>query len=106
MIVFLTLIYCVFLALLVKLGIVRFNLFCKISPLLWMLLLFVVLFIPMQWGAPSGSINMFRKVVEIVPNVSGEVIDVPIEGTQLLQKGDVLFRVDPAPFQAEVDRLE
>ena len=106
MIVFLTLIYCVFLALLVKVGVVRLNLFWKISPLLWMLLLFVVLFIPMQWGAPSGSVNVYRKVVEIVPNVSGEVIDVPIEGLQLLKKDDVLFRIDPAPFQAEVDRLE
>ena len=71
-----------------------------------MLLLFIVLFIPMQWGVPSGPVNIYRNVVEIVPNVSGEVIEVPVDGLQLLNKGDVLFRIDPAPFQAEVNRLE
>jgi multidrug resistance efflux pump len=106
MIVFLTLLYCGLLALLVKLGIVRLNLFWKISPLMWMLFLFIILFIPMQWGAPSGSVNIYRNVVEIVPNVSGEVTEVPVNGLQLLKKGDVLFQIDPAPFQAEVNRLE
>lgn len=106
MIVFLTLVYCGLLALCVKLGFIRFNLFWKISPVLWMLLLFVVLFIPLQWGAPSGQVNVYRSVIEIVPNVSGEVIDVRTQGLEPLERGDVLFRIDPDPFQAEVDRLE
>ena len=56
MIVFLTLCYCALLALLLKLGIVKWTLWWKISPLVWMLLLFIVLFIPMQWGAPAGPV--------------------------------------------------
>ncbi len=105
MILFLTLIYLAFLAILVKLKIVRFNLFWKLSPLLWMLMLTVVLFIPMQWGAPSGAVNVYRTVVEIVPNVSGEVIEVNAQGSKPISKGDVLFRLDPQPYQIEVDRL-
>ena len=105
MILFLTLIYLAFLAILVKFKIVRFNLFWKLSPLLWMLMLTVVLFIPMQWGAPSGAVNVYRTVVEIVPNVSGEVIEVNAKGSKPISKGDVLFRLDPQPFQIEVDRL-
>ena len=105
MILFLTLIYLAFLAVLVKLNIVRFNLFWKLSPLLWMLILLVVLFIPMQWGAPSGAVNVYRTVVEIVPNVSGEVIEVNAQGSKPINKGDVLFRLDPQPYQIEVDRL-
>ncbi|MCM2369455.1 HlyD family secretion protein [Aporhodopirellula aestuarii] len=105
MILFLTLIYVAFLAILVKLKIVRFNLFWKLSPLLWMLMLTVVLFIPMQWGAPSGVVNVYRMVVEIVPNVSGEVIEVNTQGSKPISKGDVLFRLDPQPYQIEVDRL-
>lgn len=105
MILFLTLIYLAFLAILVKLKIVRFNLFWKLSPLLWMLMLTVVLFIPMQWGAPSGAVNVYRMVVEIVPNVSGEVIEVNAQGSKPISKGDVLFRLDPQPYQIEVDRL-
>ncbi|QDS94680.1 Inner membrane protein YiaV precursor [Roseimaritima multifibrata] len=105
MILFLTLIYVAFLAILVKLKIVCFNLFWKLSPLLWMLMLTVVLFIPMQWGAPSGAVNVYRMVVEIVPNVSGEVIEVNSQGSKPIRKGDVLFRLDPQPYQIELDRL-
>ncbi|MEK6249258.1 MAG: biotin/lipoyl-binding protein, partial [Planctomycetales bacterium] len=60
----------------------------------------------MLWGAPSGPINVFRYVIEIVPNVSGEVVDVPVKPHESLKKGDVLFQIDKRPFQAEVDRLE
>ncbi len=106
MIIFLTLLYVGALALAVKIGLIRLNLFWKLSPLLWMLLLFIALFLPMQWGAPSGTANVFRYVVEIVPNVSGEVIDVPVEPLKPLKQGDILFQIDPEPFQARVDQLK
>ncbi|SMP43308.1 Biotin-lipoyl like [Neorhodopirellula lusitana] len=105
MILFLTLIYVALIAILVKLKVIQFNLFWKLSPVLWMVLLLVVLFIPMQWGAPSGVVNVYRTVVEIVPNVSGEVIEVNAPGSKPIRKGDVLFRLDPQPYQIEVDRL-
>ncbi|MEL7526410.1 MAG: hypothetical protein AAFN16_11595 [Pseudomonadota bacterium] len=63
MIVFLTLCYCALLAGLVKFRVVPFNTFWKLSPVLWMAGLFVVLFIPMQWGAPSGPIRLYQNVV-------------------------------------------
>jgi multidrug resistance efflux pump len=47
-----------------------------------------------------------QRVVPIVPRVQGRVIEVPIEPNVPLKKGDVLFRIDPAPYQATVDRLE
>lgn len=106
MLIFLTLIYVGFLAMLVKLQVIRLTLFWKLSPLLWMVFLFVVLFIPMQWGAPSGPVNVYSYVVEVIPNVSGEVIEVEAEGLVPMKKGDVLFRINPVAFQADVDRLE
>jgi len=42
----------------------------------------------------------------IVPNVEGQVIEVPVAANTPLKRGDVLFRIDPAPFQYEVNRLE
>jgi multidrug resistance efflux pump len=71
-----------------------------------MLLLFIVLFIPMQWGAPSGNVTQYQFVVEIVPNVSGTIIEVPIEGNRPLKKGDVLFKIDPRPYQYRVDQVK
>ena len=105
MIVFLTLCYIAVLVLLVKANIIKLTLFWKISPLIWMVLLFVALFIPMQWGAPSGTLTNYQYVVEIVPNVAGEVVDVVARPSQPLKRGDVLFRIDPRPYQYRVDQL-
>jgi RND family efflux transporter MFP subunit len=106
MIIFLTLIYIGILFLLVRFRIVPWNIFWKISPFIWMVLLFVILFIPMNWGAPSGPIVVIRQSVAIVPNVAGEVIDVPVQPNTLLKAGDVLFRIDPTPYEAEVRKIE
>ncbi len=106
MIVVLLNVYLVLLFILVKLKIVPFNLFWKISPVIVLLLLLVGLFIPMNWGAPQGSALVVRNSVSIVPNVAGEVIEVPVEPNKPLKAGDVLFRIDPVPFKASVDALE
>src|SRR5262245_32926237 len=49
--------------------------------------------------------RMYSPVVQIVPNVRGTVIEVPIEANKPVKKGDVLFKIDPEPFRIEVDRL-
>ncbi|QDT66503.1 HlyD family secretion protein [Calycomorphotria hydatis] len=105
MIVFLTLVYVAILAVLVWLKFIKLNAFWMISPVLWMVFLNVVLFIPMQWGAPAGSVIVFRAAIEIVPGVTGNVIEVPVEPLKPLKKDAVLFRIDPEPFQREVNRL-
>ncbi len=106
MIVFLTLIYVAILFALLKTGIIKMNLWWKISPLVCMVTLFIVLFLPMQWGAPGGTVNVNQSVVEIVPNVTGEVSEVSVKPLQYLHKGDVLFKIEPRPFQAKVDQFE
>jgi multidrug resistance efflux pump len=42
-------------------------------------------------------------VVEIVPRVSGEIVQVPVRNNQLVKKGDLLFEIDPRTFQSTVD---
>jgi len=49
--------------------------------------------------------RVFQFVIPIVPNVSGEVVEVPAEPIVQIQQGDVLFRIEPAPYQAAVDRF-
>src|SRR5271154_1012678 len=106
MIVFLLNVYLVILFLLVRLRVVRFNLFWKCSPFIVLALLLVGLFIPMGWGAPSGSAIVFRQSVQIVPNVAGQVIEVPVEANAPLKANDVLFRIDPTPFDYKVKELK
>ena len=49
--------------------------------------------------------RVFQYVIPIVPNVAGQVIEVPIEGSQVVNEGDVLFKIDPTPYQFKVDQL-
>ncbi len=51
----------------------------------------------------DGRVVQF--VIPIVPNVSGQVIEVPIKGSQVVNKGDILFKIDPTPYQFKVDQL-
>jgi RND family efflux transporter MFP subunit len=106
MIVVLLNVYLVILFLLVKLNIVRFNLFWKASPFIVLLLLLIGLFIPMGWGAPQGSAVVARNSVAIVPEVAGEVLEVPVVANVPLKAGDVLFRIDPTPYDAQVKAIE
>ena len=71
-----------------------------------LLLLNLGLFIPMGWGAPQGPVLVVRNSVAIVPSVAGEVIDVPVEANKPLRAGDVLFRIDPVPYEAQVKAIE
>ncbi len=105
MIVFLLNVYLVLLLILVKLRIVPFNLFWKVSPVIVLLALLVGLFIPMGWGAPSGPALVVRNSVQIVPDVAGEVTDVPIEPNKPIKANDVLFKIDPTPFAAQANAL-
>src|SRR6185503_17476752 len=61
--------------------------------------------IPMGWGAPQGAALVVRNSVQIVPNVAGEVTEVPVEPNKALKAGDVLFKIDPVPYQAQVDAV-
>lgn len=106
MIVFLFNVYLLILFLLVWFKVIPFNLFWKISPLIVLLALTVGLFIPMGWGAPSGPLLVGRHSVQIVPDVSGQVLDVPVLANVPLKADDVLFRIDPTTYKAKVDALE
>jgi multidrug efflux pump subunit AcrA (membrane-fusion protein) len=57
-------------------------------------------------GVPQGPALVLRHSVSVVPDVAGEVLDVPVEANAPLKAGDVLFRIDPAPYQAQVNALQ
>jgi RND family efflux transporter MFP subunit len=98
--------YLVLLFLLVHFKVVPFNLFWKLSPFLVIALTLFGLLIPMGWGAPQGAALVVRNAVSIVPNVAGEVTDVPVAANTPLKAGDVLFRIDPMPYAAQVKAIE
>ena len=57
--------------------------------------------------APSSAdVRVIKYVVNVVPQVRGRVIDVPVEPNRPVKKGDVLFRLDPEPYELQVRALE
>jgi multidrug resistance efflux pump len=57
--------------------------------------------------APTTTdVRVVKYIVPIVSQVKGRVIEVPVENNRRVKKGDVLFRIDPTPYQGEVRSLE
>ena len=55
---------------------------------------------------PTGRVTVASRVIEVTPNVSGEVIAIPVKPNVPVKAGDVLFQIDPAPYQYKVTQLE
>src|SRR5678816_3976879 len=57
--------------------------------------------------APSShDVRVVNYVIPINPPVRGLVTEVPIEPNRPLKKGDILFKIDPMPFQIAVTNYE
>lgn len=57
--------------------------------------------------APSTTdVRAINYVIPIVPRVTGQVTEVPIEPNRPIKKGDVLFKIDPVPFELNVKAAE
>ena len=57
--------------------------------------------------APSSAdVRVINYVVAVNARVQGLVTEVPVEPNRPVRKGEVLFRLDPTPFELEVNALE
>ncbi|SQC68368.1 Resistance-Nodulation-Cell Division (RND) multidrug efflux membrane fusion protein MexE precursor [Pseudomonas aeruginosa] len=58
-----------------------------------------------EWDEFTGRLEA-PESVELRPRVSGYIDRVAFHEGALVKKGDLLFQIDPRPFEAEVKRLE
>ncbi|WP_311970179.1 multidrug efflux RND transporter periplasmic adaptor subunit MexE [Pseudomonas baltica] len=58
-----------------------------------------------EWDEFTGRLEA-PETVEVRPRVSGQIDKVAFTEGALVKKGDLLFQIDPRPFQAEVNRLD
>ena len=64
-----------------------------------------IIMLVMNYNHPyTKSARIYFATTPIMPNVKGRVIDVPVEPNAPLKQGDVLFRIDPTPYQYVVDQ--
>src|SRR6266849_3913831 len=55
---------------------------------------------------PSGRVTVTGRVVEVTPNVTGQIVSIPVKPNVPVKANDVLFQIDPAPFQYKVAQLQ
>ena len=65
------------------------------------------LLLGMNYNHPfSSEARFYFNTTPIVPGVSGVVTEVPVKGNTMLKAGDILFRIDPEPFENAVKAKE
>lgn len=84
------------------------NIVSQVTVVIIPIVALAVLILTLNIVAPSSpNVRVYKYTIPIVSQVRGRVIEVPVEeGNRLVHKGDVLFRVDPTPYQLDVNSLQ
>jgi multidrug resistance efflux pump len=92
----------------IKLKWLPWNIVSQVTVAIIPIVGLTVLILLLNVVAPSSAdVRVYKYTVPIVSQVRGRVLEVPVvEGNVLVKKGDVLFRIDPTPYQLEVNTLE
>jgi multidrug resistance efflux pump len=86
-----------------KLKWLRWNIVSQVVVVTIPIVGLTVLILLLNIVAPSShDVRVVNYVIPINPPVRGLVIEVPIEPNRPIKKGDVLFKVDPVPFEIAV----
>ena len=63
-----------------------------------------LLILAMSYNHPfTTNARIYYPVTPILATVKGRVTEVPVESNAPLKEGDILFRIDPKPYQYVVD---
>ena len=84
------------------------NIYSQVTVVIIPIVALAVMILTLNVVAPtSADMRVFRYTVPIVSQVRGRVLEVPVEeGNRPVKKGDVLFRIDPTPYQLQVNTLQ
>ncbi len=65
----------------------------------------VLLLLIMNYNHPfTSNARIYFAVTPVLPGVRGRVIEVPVQTNRPLKEGEVLFRIDPKPYEYVVDQ--
>ncbi len=89
--------------------IVQAKSFRKIVVLLFLLgslLAWLGIWIHHYYYVSTDDAYLNANVVQITPRISGKVIRLNISNNQYVQKGELLFSIDPEPYQLAIDAAQ
>lgn len=97
-------IYSAIVWLLVKFRILPWNIGTQVTVVIIPIVALTALVLTLNVVAPSSSdVRVIKYVVQVIPQVRGRVIEVPVEPNRLVKKGELLFRIDPTPYQNDLN---
>src|SRR5882724_239614 len=83
------------------------NGFSLLTAALGGIAILAALLLGMNYNHPfSSEARFYFNTTPIVPGVSGVVTEVPVQSGTHLKAGDILFRIDPTPFENAVKAKE
>lgn len=60
----------------------------------------------LSYFAPTGRVQVISHVVEVTPNVSDQITEISVQPNRSVKADAVLFKIDPAPFEAQVRNID
>ncbi len=91
----------------IKMKWLPWNIYSQVTVVIIPIIALTVMILTLNVVAPSSSdLRVYKYTIPIVSQVKGRVIEVGVEeGNRPVKKGDVLFRIDPTPYQLQVNTL-
>ena len=91
----------------VKLKLIPINMWSIITACLGAVVIIGTVLLTMNYCHQATKVAQFYMfTTPITPQVRGRVIEVPVVADVPLKKGDVLFKIDPTPYQARVTSVD
>jgi membrane fusion protein, multidrug efflux system len=68
--------------------------------------LLLLVFVIRLWDRTprTDDAYVYADTIDVVPEVSGRIVDLPVHDNQAVKQGDLLFRIDPRPYQDALTR--
>jgi multidrug resistance efflux pump len=91
----------------IKFKLLPWNTPWKVAVAIFPVIAIAAMLLLLNIFAPTtGDVRVIKYVVPVVSQVRGRVTEVPVDNNRPVKKGDVLFGIDPTPYQNEVHSLE
>lgn len=70
--------------------------------------LIVLIFIIWRLDTSPSTDDAYASAdtIDVVPEVSGRIVELAVKDNQQVKKGDLLFRIDPRPYEASLAKAE
>ncbi len=79
----------------------------KVGVAIFPVVMIALMLLCLNIFAPTTTdVRVVKYIVPVVSQVRGRVVEVPVENNRPVKKGDVLFRIDPTPYENTVRSLE